>query len=184
MERTIADILSWRAEEHGRDIAFQFVRTEDDALQTVTYRQLHMRALSVAQTLLQRLQPGDRVLMLYPAGLEFISAFFGCLYAGIIPAPAYPPRKNQNFARLDGIVRDAGAAAVLTVASVSEQAHQMFKGDAHLSHTPWFNTDEIEWEATPLCDMPILPTIGVEETAFIQYTSGSTGEPKVAGFSK
>lgn len=178
MERTIADILSVRASNQGQAIAFQYVRGENDARQTMTYQELHRRAQLVACALLQTLQPGDRVLMLYPAGLEFISAFFGCLYAGIIPAPAYPPRKNQNFARLDGIVRDAGAAAVLTLKSVSEQSQAQFRDDTDLGQAPWFNTDELERNYQTEYAQCVLPQVGCDDTAFIQYTSGSTGDPK------
>ncbi len=61
---------------------------------------------------------GERALLLYPPGIEFISVFFGCLYAGVIAVPAYPPRRNQKLSRLQSIATDAQAKIALTNSSV------------------------------------------------------------------
>ncbi len=61
--------------------------------------------------------PGDRVLLLYPSSLEFPCAFLGCLYAGVIAVPAYPPRRNRSLNRLQAIIADAGARVALTTAA-------------------------------------------------------------------
>ncbi len=64
---------------------------------------------------------GERALLLYPAGLEFIAAFFGCLYAGVVAVPAYPPRRNRSMNRIQAIVDDAEAKVALTTAAVLER---------------------------------------------------------------
>jgi acyl-CoA synthetase (AMP-forming)/AMP-acid ligase II len=178
MERNIAHLLRLRAEEHGDDIAFRYLVGEGEQPETLTYEELHLRASEVAAGLMQHLHPGDRALMLYPSGLEFISAFFGCLYAGVLPAPAYPPRKNQNYSRLEGIVRDAGASAVLTLRSLSDQARGLLTSNSYLKDTLWFHTDEMECQSGRNGAQVSFPLISNCDAAFIQYTSGSTGHPK------
>ena len=66
---------------------------------------------------------GQRALLLYPAGLDFIAAFFGCLYAGVVAVPAYPPRRNRSLSRIQAIVDDAQARVALTTAPVFERVH-------------------------------------------------------------
>ena len=61
---------------------------------------------------------GERALLLYPAGLDFIAAFFGCLYAGVVAVPAYPPRRNRSLSRIQAIADDAEAKVALTTVQV------------------------------------------------------------------
>ena len=118
---------------------------------------------------------GQRALLLYPPGLDFIEAFFGCHYASVIPVPAYPPRKNRNMMRINSISNDAQAAVALTVRSVVSRSGNSI-GDAHsLRRIPWLATEEIPSEMEG--DW-IAPIIDPGNIGLIQYTSGSTGNPK------
>ena len=83
-----------------------------------TWGELDRRAQQVAAALRRASSPGDRALLLYPPGLDFIAAFFGCLYAGVVAVPAYPPRPQRDLPRLRAIVADAAPAVALTASSV------------------------------------------------------------------
>src|SRR5271163_3364556 len=111
---TLVELL-WTRESNDPDgIPFTFLKDEDGRETRWTYRQLAGRAQAIA-TRLQRLNlAGERVLILYPAGLDYIAAFFGCLCAGAIAVPAYPPRPNRPMTRLQAILADSGAKAALT----------------------------------------------------------------------
>mgnify|MGYP001551991968 CR=1 FL=1 len=141
----------------------------------MTYGELDARARAIAARLQTIAAAGDGALLLYPPGLEFLSAFFGCLYAGVIAVPSYPPKRNRPDNRLQAIATDAGAKLVLTDADVLGEL------EPRLTHTPelralqWLATDTIPGaEAAAWRE----PAIDGRQLAFLQYTSGSTSTPK------
>jgi len=118
---------------------------------------------------------GERALLLYPSGLEFIAAFFGCLYAGVVAVPVYPPKRNQNLFRLLSIVNDAQAKLALTTSSILLDISQKWKQETQsLTQFNWLPTDTIETDFQEFVPTLVTP----ESLAFLQYTSGSTGTPK------
>ena len=118
---------------------------------------------------------GERALLLYPSGLDFVAAFFGCLYAGVTAVPAYPPRRNRNMARIDAIANDAEAKIALTTFEVLERVQTMIADTPALQRIRWRATDQ--WD-DDLADQWRRPDVHGETLAFLQYTSGSTGTPK------
>ncbi|HET8706340.1 MAG TPA: AMP-binding protein, partial [Pseudomonadales bacterium] len=88
---TLVEVLRYRAQQHPDRLAYSFLPDGDDQGLTLTYGELDQYAKAIAARLRERARPGDRALMLYPSGLEFVAGFFGCLYAGVIAVPAYPP---------------------------------------------------------------------------------------------
>src|SRR5262249_20772607 len=139
----------------------------------LTYGELDEKARAIAASLAQSVGPGERVLLLYPPGLEYIAAFFGCLYANVIAVPAYPPdpaRLERMLPRLLAILSDAQAAVVLTsdaLLTLIEPVLPELGGVSVLSSTGCAKADA--WRA---------PDVGPETIAFLQYTSGSTAAPK------
>jgi acyl-CoA synthetase (AMP-forming)/AMP-acid ligase II len=115
-ERNFVDVLrSWTA-RRPEHTALTFL--EDGEVPTaLTYAALDRRARDVAVGILRSARVGDRVLLLHPPGLEFAAAFFGCLYAGVVPVPAYPPRNPRHFPRIEAIIEDADVRCVLTQTS-------------------------------------------------------------------
>ena len=154
---------------------FRFLgRDEDDPIE-LTFKQLDRRAQAIAADLIAKGYAGKRALMLYPPGLDFIEAFFGCHYAGVIPVPAYPPRRNRNMVRIDSISDDAQASVVLTLQSVKVRSDDSLEETHSLRSIPWIATELIRDE---LFSDWVKPKIPLDHLGLIQYTSGSTGNPK------
>lgn len=141
----------------------------------LTYRELDERARRIAAYLLERNLGGERALLVYPPGLDFVTAFFGCLYAGVVVVPAYPPKRNRNTIRLEAIAQDAGAAAALTVSEVADRNAHFFEEAPQLMRLQWIATDRISTNG-PVIKEPRPMT--ADALAILQYTSGSTGSPK------
>ena len=102
--QTLIELLRSRTHQQSDRLAYTFLVDEGMVETTLTYGELDQRARGIAARLQSIVEVGDRVLLLYPPGLEYIAAFFGCLYAGAIAVPAYPPRNNRNLARLQTFV--------------------------------------------------------------------------------
>lgn len=98
MTTSLLDILSDRAKYQSEQQAYIFLQNGETESGSLTYGELDRQARAIAAEI-QSWQ-GERALLMYPLGLEFITAFFGCLYAGVIAVPVYPPRRNQNMSAL------------------------------------------------------------------------------------
>jgi len=177
--QTLVDVLRERARDRSNDRAFMFLTDGEAEGDTLTYGELDARARSIAAALASHgLIPGERALLLYPPGLEFISGFFGCLYAGIVAVPAYPPQPSQlarTLPRLLSILADADVAIVLCDTSVSRAGKAMTAHAQALANIPWLSTDRLgasragEWTGQGTSP---------DHLAFLQYTSGSTASPR------
>jgi acyl-CoA synthetase (AMP-forming)/AMP-acid ligase II len=172
---TLLDLLGHRAAEAPQHVAFTFLRDGVTPSDEITYADLDLRARTIAAVLQRQFADGDRALLLYPAGLEFIGAFFGCLYAGLMAVPAYAPRGPNVDERIRAIARDARPAVGLTTADLVRKTAASTEGDAHFSGLRWLGTDSIPTdEAASWRDWTPQP----DTVAHLQYTSGSTATPK------
>ena len=172
---SFADILRFRAADHGSALAYSFLgnRPADDA--TISYQELDRKALAIAAALRDVCRPGDRALLVYPPGLDYIAAFFGCLYAGVIAVPVYPPRPNQSLTRLNAVAVDCGARVGLSQGETLKKATSLLEETQPLSQLLWLSSDIID--AAGRTEKPPVE-VGGKSLAFLQYTSGSTGSPK------
>ncbi|HBL10490.1 MAG TPA: AMP-dependent synthetase, partial [Cyanobacteria bacterium UBA11162] len=172
---TLVDLLRYRALHQPHKTAFTFLTDGETPSRHLTYNELDGLARAIATQLQSLDATGERALLLYPPGLDFIAAFFGCLYAGVIAVPAYPPRPNQKLSRLQVILEDAQATFALTTTSLLSNIERRFAQEPTLTPIKWLTTDTLdqsiasEWQA---------PTCNPNTLAFLQYTSGSTGIPK------
>ncbi len=157
------------------DLAFGYLHEGDDDYTPLTNSELDRRARAVAAWLEDKGLVGQRALLLYPPGLDFIVAFFGCLYAGVTAVPVYPPRKNRSVFRVQAIADDCAAQVALTNTDVMERLEGPLEDAPSLKSLHWLDTNQIH-EGAEL-DW-IMPDIHGETLAFLQYTSGSTGTPK------
>jgi acyl-CoA synthetase (AMP-forming)/AMP-acid ligase II len=118
---TIVDLLRYRADHQPNEVAFSFLLDGEREIDSLTYQALDLRSRAIAGSVLQLVAPGDRAILLYPPGLDYLTAFLGCLYAGVIAVPAYPPRSTRNTPRVLAVIADAQAAIALTTTSVFAQ---------------------------------------------------------------
>ncbi|MCU0613230.1 MAG: AMP-binding protein, partial [Candidatus Eisenbacteria bacterium] len=158
--------------------AYAFLKDGLSVQESLTYGQLHREACAIAGFLQSRMKAGARVLLLYPPGLDFVRAFWGCLYAGVLAVPAPPLdvlRVRTSLPRLQAIVNDAGAACIFTTPQTitsTDVAHQIRPEKDGLL---WISLDEIgeDWG-----DRWTPPNTSPDHVAYLQYTSGSTSAPK------
>ncbi len=170
---TMSDVLAQQAADDPARTAYVFLDDRDGAVE-MTYGELDRRARVIAARLQLELQPGDRALLVYPPGLDFIAAFFGCLYAGVVAVPATYPKPRRPMPRLNRIAVDCDAhVALSTAATLTTLDPDLLSADAATSQ--WIATDELQDELAQHFEPP-----AVRETdlAFLQYTSGSTSDPK------
>ncbi|MBW4455973.1 MAG: fatty acyl-AMP ligase [Nostoc indistinguendum CM1-VF10] len=172
---TLVDVLGERARHQPDKKAYTFLKDGEVEVDTLSYKELEQLARAIATKLQSLKAIGQRALLLYPPGLEFIAAFFGCLYAGVVAIPVYPPRLNQSMSRLLAITADAEATFALTTKSVLDNSKTWFEQDSDLAHLYWLATDDINANLAKSWQKPI---VNSDTLAFLQYTSGSTGTPK------
>ena len=162
---SFAEILRRRAGETPDDLAFAFLEDGVHETARLTYAQLQARAEEIGAVL----EPGSRVLLLLPPGLDYIAAIFACFAADAIAVSAAPPSATQldrALPRLEAIVADADATTILTDTVVRSVAEPLFRREV-----TWLAVDALP---EPQERKPYEPG----ELAFLQYTSGSTGQPK------
>lgn len=175
---TLAQMLQHRAQEKPEERAYTYLIDGEQEEASVTYGALDQQAKAIAAHLQARGLSGQRVMLLFVPGLEFVSAFYGCLYAGAIAVPAYPPdpmRLSRTLPRLQAVAKDAAPALVLTTAPLLEMAEFIFSQAPDLAALRWTTIEEAS--AGPL-DSWRAPTSSQKDLAFLQYTSGSTSLPK------
>ena len=174
-DTNLVDRLSYWGQHTPDAIAYYYLVDGEEEEEYVTYGELDRRASAIAAKLAAIGMRGERALLLYPPGLDFICGFFGCMYAGAIPVPAYPPRRNRNMNRIEAIADDAQAKVALTVASVLGRVADTLESTPRLQQLTWLATDDLSEKLADEC--PPL-SVADESVAFLQYTSGSTGTPK------
>ncbi len=162
---TLVELLKYRAATQGDRIGYIFLTDGETEEIRLSYAALDRQARAIAAQL-QGLR-GQRALLLYPPSLEYICALFGCFYAGVVAVPAYPPRRNSNLLRLQNIIADAQASVILTTTPLLENIKKVATNSV-------IATDNI----TPHSSLQTEPKVTPETLAFLQYTSGSTGNPK------
>ena len=175
---TLVEILRWRALQQPAQRNYTFLVDGEAEGDHLTSAALDCEARSIGALLQSYQASGERVLLLYPAGLEFISAFFGCLYAGVIAVPLPPPNLAQpqrTLPKLRAIIRDAQPSMVLTTSAILSNTEDLFAQAPELQKMRWLATDKI---AGSLAQEWRDPGVTSNTLALLQYTSGSTAEPK------
>ncbi len=163
---TVAALLRHHASAAPDAHAFRFLGSRDGDVEDVTRAGLYARSARLAARL--DVAPGARVLLLHPPGIGYIVGFLGCILAGAVPVPAYPPRNNRNLERIRAILDDAGATVALSNMSMVAR----LSPEPELAGLRWVATDTDEPGPELEVELP------GNALAFLQYTSGSTGTPK------
>ncbi|MBB4765018.1 type I polyketide synthase [Actinoplanes digitatis] len=168
------DVLERRADAPF----YRLLGEGEDEPRVLSGTALDRRARAIAVALRERAAVGDRALILCPPGLDYVAAFFGCLYAGVVAVPAYPPDPGllaRMLPRLLGVIEDSTPAVVLAPASAMAMSEQIAALAPGIGELPWLAVDEVDEAAASEWRRPGLRS---EDLAFLQYTSGSTGRPK------
>ncbi len=174
---TLIDILSNRSIQNPDKIAYTFLLDGETNAVNLTYGELDLKSRAIAAYIQSLCSPQDRVLLLYPPGLGFIEAFFACLYAEAIAIPAYPPRPNRSIARIQSIIKDAQPTLALTTHSILTNLERKAEIAPELKTVRWFSTENID--STYYHKYKYQEkSFSADKIAFLQYTSGSTAEPK------
>lgn len=170
---TITQVLVERLQKQPTEKAFTF--TDSDVEETITYQQLFERSYSVANTLRKHGACGERVIIAYNSSLDYIYSFFGCLMAGAIAVPVYPPKTAKKDARFDSILEDSTASIVVTSPTILNSL-QLRNSDYLKQDTIWL-TPSFDEAVQPYDSFDLYPC-EPGTLAFLQYTSGSTSSPK------
>jgi acyl-CoA synthetase (AMP-forming)/AMP-acid ligase II len=172
---TLVALLRRRAAQQPNARGYTFLADGELKEISLTYQQLDRQARSIAAMIRAAGANGESVLLVFPSGLDFIAAFFGCLYAGSIAVAAYPPRPNRPMDRFAVIARDSGARVVLTLEGIRSKLEPAVAEVDGFQHLKWLTVDQLDDNAA---DEWFLPDINEDSLALLQYTSGSTAQPK------
>ncbi len=183
---TLVELLDWHAAQHGERVHIT-LEGEAGHSEDISYHTLRAEALALAAGLVEhglgageRAAPdpntGDRVAIMLPTGREFFAAFYGALYAGCVPVPLYPPARpsqiEEHLRRIAGIVANAGAALLITDARAKPLGHLL------RAQCPSLRGVATVADLSRAAAVQLPPPPRAADTAFLQYTSGSTGNPK------
>ncbi len=176
---TLITLLEHRAAEQAGARAYTFLLDGEREGGTLDYGELAVQAKAIAATLaLRGVMPGDRALLLYGPGVEFVAAFFGCLSAGVVAVPAYPPQPAQlarTLPRLVAVTMDAQVSIVLSTEAIARMVPELAKIAPSFRNLPWLATDSVASSEAAAWRRPFVNSASL---AFLQYTSGSTAAPK------
>ena len=174
--QTLVDVFEWHLQRHPERVLITLYEEGDQAVD-LRYADLHRDAVNLAAGLRALdLMPGDKVAIMLPTGREFFAAFFGTLYAGGVPVPLYPPARpsqlEDHLRRIAGILLNAEARVLVTVERAKPLSH-LLRAQAEALRTVTTVAD------LSIADAPLVrPVLVASDVAFLQYTSGSTGDPK------
>lgn len=170
-----ATLLAQRAAASPERVALLFLGDGETESERETFASLDRKARAIAASLRTRATAGDRILLLFGPGLDFVSAFFGCLYAGMIAVPVHLPRRNQPLDKLEAIAANAHPAVLLATAATAQAMVERVRDCPHLSRAALLCVEDA-------CTAPpagfVRHEVDPASVAFLQYTSGSTGDPK------
>ncbi|KAA8888885.1 fatty acyl-AMP ligase [Nocardia colli] len=175
---TLVELLTARALRQPDDTRFIFLGDGENETSALTYAAVDTAARAIAARLGTVARQGDRALLLYAPGLDFVEAFYGCLYAGIIAVPVAPPQISKlesSLARLAAIRANAGAQLMLTTSDIAGQLAAIPAGFDGFAGLETLATDTIDRSAATDIELPV---IAADSVAYLQYSSGSTGQPK------
>ena len=177
----LVQLLQHRAIADSERIAYRFLHNGTTEAGCLTYQELDERARAIAFWLQSLVKPGARALLVYSydEGLEFVAAFMGCLYGGVIAVTTTPPRHSKDLTKIAQRIESSGVEVILTtkdlIAAVKGKLAKNIGLVKQFQHIKWFSTNRIDLKIANDWQQPAIDS---DTLAFLQYTSGSTGNPK------
>jgi acyl-CoA synthetase (AMP-forming)/AMP-acid ligase II len=174
MVTDLVSLLCRQAESKPQQTAYIFLERGETEAARLTFLELDRRARAIAARLQAMKLADQRALLLYPPGLDYVEAFFACLYGGVVAVPAYPPSR-QHLQRLLAVIKDAAPAVVMTTTELKAKLQDRVQEVGLEQDIFWLATNTLANEAAVRWQKPALTAASL---ALLQYTSGSTGNPK------
>lgn len=175
--QTLPSILRLRAEKQPDDVAYTFLRNGEEPAQQLSYGELYHAAQIQAAALARAGLRGGNAVLLFPPGLEFAQALLGCHYAGVAGVPLKLPERPSSLRRVRSVADDAGTDTILTTRIARQKLFECFGDAPELTGLRWIDTDA---KLASGCgsEPENLPEPDPDGLSLLQYTSGSTGDPK------
>ncbi|MCA1750364.1 MAG: AMP-binding protein [Flavobacteriales bacterium] len=170
---TSIESLEYYLKECPDKVAYRYLTDGETEGASLTYAELYDASLTIAHKLVNLAEPGDRAILLYPQGLEFVTALYGCFMAGVIAVPVFPPSGKRRVERLENVVKNCRPELALATTDICNQAKSWFAERDVNMDVKWLPTD-VPMDASEAK----LPELDPQDVALLQYTSGSTGDPK------
>jgi len=172
---TYTDVIKNWTNKKPNHVVFRFLQDGVNENESFTYKQLETRSKALGATMQSKGKKGDRVLLLFQPGLSYVASLYACFYSGFIAVPAYPPRRNKGMDRIHTIISDSEATICLVSQQVYNDIKKNLQNDDKLNKLQWIIYDDItDTEAKSFNETQIY----ADDVALLQYTSGSTGNPK------
>ncbi|WP_081011898.1 non-ribosomal peptide synthetase [Burkholderia multivorans] len=176
--KTFADILALRADQATDSIAYRFWGGTDSGVDQLTYGELYARSRAMADHLRAVCEPGGRVLIMLPPGLLYLVALFGCFIAGVVAVPLYAATSRRRIGRLSDIIIDAGASVIVSDKTNVDRIRTQIQSQHEDQAFRWIVIDGADDVGGTDDDSAASAAAGPDDLALLQYTSGSTGNPK------
>jgi acyl-CoA synthetase (AMP-forming)/AMP-acid ligase II len=172
---SIVDIISARAATDPDALAYGFLASGEIEAQRLTWSQVEARSVAIAAAITACTTRGARVLLLFPPGLDFVPAFVGCLRAGAIALPAYPPSaEDRTASRVRGMIADAGVSLILSPDSIHAKREALEALVPEAQRVRWLTIEDAEAQTRGA----VRSHVRSGDVALLQYTSGSTSTPR------
>ncbi|MBQ4844016.1 AMP-binding protein [Pseudoalteromonas sp. MMG005] len=169
---SFCEIVDHWAEKKPNSLAVQFLKKGKE-LDSLTFEELRERSVSIANRLLESVEPKSRVILMFDQGVDYLTSFLGCLYANMVAVTAFPPQDPRRNERLSAIINDCGSKLIL----VNDKTKNALAGDdvVQSGNVELVNVSDVDID---YLNYQTVPEIKLDDLAFLQYTSGSTGSPK------
>lgn len=174
MDAHVVTVLLDRVQTHPEKPAFEYLRSNGESAGILSYGELLIQATAIAAYLQQVFSLRERLVLLFPPGLDFITCFFGCLLGGMVPVPLAPPSRHGALG-LELVVTNAAAGGILGVGPQLERWHLAVKCNPRMAEVPWIRVDQVDSQLAASWHQP---AIHASDLALLQYTSGSTRTPR------